>query len=248
MTDTDLKLIRQERLYRQMGRADKAYALLQDGDRVLLALSGGKDSWVMACLMAARARVLKPHITVEVAHVVAGHVPYESNLPYMQTFCQELGLPFHVLHTDGLRPGSPMEGKTPCVACALGRRQTLFRFATDHGFTKVALGHHRDDILATLLMNLTFEGSFQTMAPRLRLTRYPLSVIRPLCLASESELTAFAQRHAYHPQFRRCPYEDATRRTTMQRLLLQLEQINPEARYSLWKAAEETFACVAKKK
>lgn len=241
MTEIDLKQLRQERLYRQMGRADKSHALLADGDRVLLALSGGKDSWAMACLMAARARVLRPRITVEAAHVVADSVPYAADPDYLHDFCRALDLPLHVLHTAGPPSGSALSGKTPCVACALGRRQALFRFAAANGFTKVALGHHRDDILATLLMNLTFEGSFQTMPPRLPLTHYPLTLIRPLCLASAADLADFARRHGYRPQLRRCPHEDTTRRATMQQLLQQLEHINPEARYSLWQAVAKSW-------
>ena len=93
-----------------------------------------------------------------------------------------------------------------------------------------------DDILVTLLMNITFEGSASTMLPSLRLKHYPLTIIRPLCLVYEKDIRQVAEELHFTKQKALCPYEETTRRSDMQLIFQQLEQLNPEARYSLWRA------------
>lgn len=159
------------------------YGLLEDGDRILIALSGGKDSLELVRLLAGQQRIYKPHISVEAAHVLMDNIPYETDRSYLSRFCENVGVKLHILHTSfEEREGSK---KPRCFLCSWARRKTLFSFATDNGFNKIALGHHQDDILVTLLMNMAFEGSIQTMPPRLTMEHYPVTVIRPLCLVPE---------------------------------------------------------------
>lgn len=212
------------------------YGLLEDNDRILIALSGGKDSLVLTRLMAERARIWKPRIQVEAAHVVMDNIPYETDRSYLETFCNELGIKFHLLH--GRFDESTDPRKTKCFLCAWNRRKLLFNFAVDNGFNKVALGHHMDDIITTWLMNVTFEGSNAAMKPMLQLEHYPLSIIRPLCLVHENMLKEYAEQEHFAKLKVPCPYEDVTRRNTMNTFFHQLEDINPEARYSLWRAMQ----------
>ena len=93
-----------------------------------------------------------------------------------------------------------------------------------------------DDILVTLLMNITFEGSHSTMQPSLTLKHYPLTIIRPLCLVHEADIRLVAEELHFSKQKTLCPYEETTRRADMQAVFQQLEQMNPEARYSLWRS------------
>ena len=99
---------------------------------------------------------------------------------------------------------------------------------------KIALGHHMDDILVTLLMNQTFQGAFSTMPPRLVMKKFDMTIIRPLCLVHEADLEALAAAHAYRKQVKNCPYEHDSHRSDMRDVLRRLEEMNPEARYSLW--------------
>ena len=91
-----------------------------------------------------------------------------------------------------------------------------------------------DDILETLLMNLTFQGAFSSMPPKLVMRKFPMTVIRPLCLVPEAELTELAELRGYRKQEKACPYETRSHRADMKNILRQLEAMNPEARYSLW--------------
>lgn len=224
----------EQRIKRKFNKACVDYHLLEDGDRILVALSGGKDSLMLTRLLAERSRIFRPKIEVEAAHVVMDNIPYESDRAYLLDFCQELGIPCHILHssfdesTDGR--------KTKCFLCAWNRRKALFTFAKEHGFNKVALGHHQDDIITTWLMNITFEGNAGSIQPMLQMEHYPILLIRPLCLVEEQWIREVAEAEGFHRQKVACPYEDVTRRTTMNQIFHQLQSINPEARYSMWKA------------
>ena len=210
------------------------YGLLADGDRILLALSGGKDSLVMAQLMAERARIFKPSIKVEAAHVVMENVPYEADTAYMYEFCKNAGIKLHILRT--CFDETTDERKTRCFLCARYRRKALFEFASKNDFNKIALGHHQDDFLATMLMNMLYEGSFHSMLPSMPMEHYPIVMIRPLCLVPESFIGTYAEAEQLVRQVSPCPYEDRTRRSEMESLSQTLCSLHPEARQSMWHA------------
>lgn len=224
----------EQKVLKRFNKGCVDYHLLEDGDRILIALSGGKDSQELVRLLAQRARIYKPHIEVEAAHIIMDNIPYESDRTYLQNFCEENGIRLHILHCSFDESTDPR--KTRCFLCAWNRRKTLFEFAVSNGFNKIALGHHMDDILVTLLMNITFEGSHSTMQPRLSLKHYPLTIIRPLCLVHESDIKQVAEALLFNKLKTLCPYEETTRRADMQAIFQQLEQLNPEARYSLWRS------------
>ena len=224
---------------RLFNKACTRYGLLADGDRILLALSGGKDSMLMARLMAERARIFRPSIRVEAAHVVMENIPYETDRPHMQAFCHDLGLPLHILHT-GFDESTDTR-RTRCVLCARYRRMALMEFARDYGFNKVALGHHMDAFLSTMLMNMLYEGSLHSMSPSMSMRHYPLTLIRPLCLVPEQIIAPLAAELSLVRQSRSCPYEDRTRRTDMKALARHLCSLHPEARQSMWHALEKGF-------
>ena len=213
------------------------YGLLADDDRILLALSGGKDSLVMAQLMAERARIFKPSICVEAVHVVMDNVPYRTDIAYMKDFCDALGVKLHILKTSFNE--STDKRKTHCFLCARYRRKAMFDFAVEHGFNKIALGHHQDDFLATMLMNLLYEGSFHSMLPSMAMEHYPITMIRPLCLVPEKDIASYATEAQLVRQMAPCPYEDRTRRSEMERLSQSLCTLHPESRQSMWHALEK---------
>lgn len=222
------------KLKRLFGRGCGEYALLADGDRVLVAVSGGKDSMALTHLLAQQAQLHKPRIQVEAAHVVMDNIPYETDAEYLHQFCSEHGIRLHILHTS-FDPTTDHR-HTPCFLCAWHRRKALFSFAAELGFNKVALGHHQDDVLTTMLMSLTYEGAFSAMPASLPMEHYPLTLIRPLLLVPENLIKEWAEEHGIRKQKHNCPYERTTRRTDLHRILQQLEALNPEVRYSMWRA------------
>ena len=233
------------RLQKQFIRAIATFRLLEDGDSVLVGLSGGKDSLLLLELLAERARIRHPEFTVQALHVRMNEISYETDTSYLQHFCDELGVRLHVVNTCFPTPSDQISSsairrkqKQPCFLCSWARRKQLFNTAQQLGCNKIALGHHQDDILNTCLMNLTFQSHFSTMPVKLRMRKMPLTIIRPLCLCHESDISLYAAQRGYERQEKRCPFEHESNRTNIASVFKQLETLNPEARYSLWSALE----------
>jgi len=231
------------RLQQQFIRAIATFQLLEDGDSVLVGLSGGKDSLLLLELLAERARIRHPQFTVQALHVRMNEVSYETDTSYLQHFCDELGVNLYVVTTGFPTPSdqaSPAairrKQKQPCFLCSWVRRKQLFNVAQQLGCNKIALGHHQDDILNTCLMNLTFQSHFSTMPVKLRMRKMPLTIIRPLCLCQEADIIHYAEQRGYEPQKKCCPFEHESNRTSISTVFRQLEALNPEARFSLWSA------------
>lgn len=208
------------------------YRLIEDDDRILVGLSGGKDSLALLELLARRSRVHKPKFSVVAVHVSMSNIPYQADLEYLKQYAQGLGVEF--VHYETSFDPSTDTRKSPCFLCSWNRRKALFTVAKELGCNKIALGHHMDDILETLLMNMTFQGAFSTMPPKLVMKKFDMTIIRPMCLVHESDLEELAALSAFKKQIKNCPYETQSNRTDMKGVLKQLEALNPEARYSLW--------------
>jgi len=215
-------------------KAFATYHLLEDGDHVLVGLSGGKDSLLLLELLARRARIDHPAFRVEAVHIRMENISYETSTDYLQQFCDEFGVPLHLITTRF----EASNKKPPCFLCSWYRRKELFNLAQKLGCKKIALGHHRDDIIHTALMNLTFQGRFGTMPALLKMRKMPLSIIRPLCLIDEADIRRYAELRGYQKVVKLCPYEHDTHRTAIANLFADMERMNPEARFSIWKALE----------
>ena len=243
-SDSDIESRRLEhRLKERFVKAMATYHLIEDDDRILVGLSGGKDSLLLTGLLANRAKIDHPRFSVEALHVRMENIQYETDTSYLQQFCDEQGVKLH-LRTTRFEIGEETikdardarRQKQPCFLCSWMRRKEMFNLAQELGCNKIALGHHQDDMLHTALMNLTFQGRFDTMPARLKMRKMPLTIIRPLCLIEEADIKAYAEMKGYQKQKKICPYETNSHRTDIKRLYDEIEQINPEARYSIWRA------------
>ena len=229
MTEED-RLMR--RINQRFMKGVMKYNLIEEGDRILVGLSGGKDSLALLELLALRSRIYKPKFSVVAAHVVMKNIAYESDQTYLREYAENLGVPYVCYETE-FDPSTDNR-KSPCFLCSWNRRKALFTVAKEQGCNKIALGHHMDDILETLLMNMTFQGAFSTMPPRLVMRKFDMTIIRPMCLVHESDLAELAGIRNYRKQVKNCPYESQSSRSVMKGILHRLEEMNPEARYSLW--------------
>ena len=236
-----------ERLWKTFNKALGQFQLIDEDDKILVGLSGGKDSLCLLEFLARRSKVHVPHFTVEALHVRMDNIHYETDTSYLQSFCNHLGVPLHIIttsfetnHNSQLSiVNSQLKEKPACFLCSWQRRKQLFNLAQELGCTKIALGHHQDDIIHTALMNLTFQGHFSTMPVKLRMRKMPLTIIRPLCLCQEADIQAYAEQQGYEKQLKQCPYEHDTNRTTAAELFSRMQQLNLEARYCIWRALED---------
>ena len=236
----------EKRLKERFIKAMATYHLIEDDDHILVGLSGGKDSLLLTELLAKRAKIDHPRFEVEALHVRMENIHYETDTSYLQQFCEDLGIRLHLRTTsfnldqlenlDNLDRQRLRRQKQPCFLCSWQRRKELFNLAQQLGCNKIALGHHQDDLIHTALMNITFQGRFDTMPASLKMRKMPLTIIRPLCMIEEADIKVYAEMQGYQKQAKLCPYETDSHRTDIKRLFDQMEQINPEARFSIWRA------------
>ena len=232
-----------ERLTKRFHKACADYGLIADGDHILIGLSGGKDSLALTELLGRRAQIYKPRFRVTALHVRVKERAYQTDLSYLESFCKEAGVPLMVRDVEiGENPnlsdtiGINRKEANPCFLCSWYRRKTLFNVAQEIGCNKIAFGHHKNDIVQTLLMNLVYAGSFATMPPLLQLDKMPLQIIRPLCLIEEEDLVRYAEMRRYEKQQKLCPFEHVSAREKVKDLLREIESLNPDAIDSIYGA------------
>ena len=233
------------RLKKRFHKACADYGLIADGDHILVGLSGGKDSLALLEFLGKRAQVYVPRFKVTAVHVRVKERDYHSDLSYLSDFCARVRVPFVVRDTEigekviG-REGDEARGrdKHPCFLCSWYRRKALFDVAQELGCNKIALGHHMDDLVETLLMNLIYQGSIGTIPPLLQMDKMPIEMIRPLCLIEEKDIQRYAELRGYEKQVKLCPLEKLSSRAAVKELLKQLEALNPNVRDSIYGAME----------
>ncbi len=223
-------------IQRKVNAALKEYALIADGDKILIGLSGGKDSLALVEFLGERMKIFKPKFSLVAAHISVDNVPYQADLHYLEEFCKVYDVPF--VHRTTHFDASTDERKSPCFLCSWNRRKTLFSLADELGCNKIALGHHRDDMLETLLMNQIFQGTFASMPPKLKMDKFDMTIIRPLANVREADLQKLADERNYQKQVKNCPYEQASNRSDVRRILTEMERLNPHAASSLWNSMQ----------
>lgn len=187
----------ESRILRGMNEANRDHRLVEAGDRILVAMSGGKDSY--ALLWGLRHMQAAAPIDFDLVpyHLDQGQPGHD--VEPLRAHLQSIGLPFEIEYQDTYtRVVEKTEpGKVYCSLCSRFRRAILYKAATRHGCNKVALGHHRDDLIETFLLNAFFAGQIKAMPPRLLSENNMHEVIRPLCYVAEDALAELAEHHAY---------------------------------------------------
>ena len=233
-----------ERVRRKFRLGIKDFGLIEEGDQVLVGLSGGKDSMALLELLGEFRRQKRNGFGLKALHVRMDNVEYQSDDNYLRDFAERCNAEF-VLRTTRFDKDRE-EGRTPCFLCSWNRRKVLFETAQELGCNKIALGHHQDDILKTLLMNLSFNGTFATMPALLKMRKMPVTIVRPLCEIEEEDLKKWSKIRQYQPLLKLCPYERDSNRTNVEIVIDALKKLNPEYRYNLWHALEKEGKLVEK--
>ncbi len=228
----------EKRILHRAGEAIRTYGLIADGDRILVGLSGGKDSWALLDVLCSLQKRAPVKFQVHGITVDPGFPKFDPDR--IAEVCEQRGIPHHVLGApiDALIRQRPDE--TPCIICSRLRRGVLYSYAKQHGFTKIALGHHLDDLLETLLLNLFFGGKLATMPVRLTSDDGANTVIRPLATCEEEDLRRFTWLKGYPIVPCGCPLcacsVSESRRKQAKALIEQLKGSIPQIKASMLKA------------
>lgn len=186
-----------KRLRRHVGEAIADFNMIEDGDRVMVCLSGGKDSYAMLDILLN----MKAHAPINFDIIAVNLDQKQPGFPehVLPAYLDELGVEYRIVEEDtySIVMDKVPEGKTTCSLCSRLRRGILYRTATELGATKIALGHHRDDILETLLLNMFYGGTMKSMPPKLVSDNGKHVVIRPLAYCKEKDLVRFAEAKAF---------------------------------------------------
>lgn len=228
----------ERRLGRAVGQAVADFGMIAAGDRVLVALSGGKDSATLLELLLRLQRRAPVPFTLEAVNLDPGYADYQPEV--VRRFAETQGVRIHLLQApvEQLVAEKLAPGQAACPLCSRIRRGAFYTLARREGFTKLALGHHLDDLLETLLINLFYAGTLRAMAPALEPKDGPPTVIRPLCYALERDIAAYAQARALPVIPCASPHCAATdrRRQVIKRLLASLEAEHPDLKLKMRKA------------
>jgi tRNA 2-thiocytidine biosynthesis protein TtcA len=185
------------RLRHLVGKAVVDYRMIESGDRIMVCMSGGKDSYAMLDMLLA----LERRAPVSFALVAVNLDQKQPGFPehVLPDYLTSLGVDYHIVEQDtySVVVGAVAEGKTYCGLCSRLRRGALYRYASEHGITKIALGHHREDIVETFFLNLFHSGKVKAMPPKLLSDDGRHVVIRPMAYCAESDIAAYARRRAF---------------------------------------------------
>lgn len=208
--------------------------LISEGAHVTIALSGGKDSLTLMRILAEIAGRGVPSYTLHAAHV-SGEFSCGAgvDINYLQSECDQLKIPLSILKSH-----QKLE-TLECYSCSRERRKLLFDCAKENGSTTVAFGHHRDDHIQTLIMNLLQKGEFAGNLSKVPMIHYGITIIRPLLLISEEQIITFAQQMGFLRAMCRCPVGQTSVRKKAEDLIRTIEEVFPHARANLAKAGWE---------
>ena len=186
-----------KRLRHQVGRAIADFGMIEDGDRIMVCLSGGKDSYTMLDVL----RQLQASAPVRFELIAVNLDQKQPGFPehVLPEYLRSIDQPFHILEQDTYSVVKRVvpEGKTLCSLCSRMRRGALYTWAAENGISKIALGHHRDDLLATFFLNLFFHAKLSGMPPKLQSDDGKHTVIRPLAYVKEADIAAYAEAQGF---------------------------------------------------
>lgn len=235
-----------KKIWRMFAKAINTYDLVKEGDKIAVCISGGKDSMLMAKLF----QELKLHnkFEFEVKFLVMDPDYSPENRKVIEENARKLNIPITIYESDIFESVYNVE-KSPCYLCARMRRGYLYKFAKDMGCNKIALGHHYDDVIETILMGMLYSGQVQTMMPKLHSTNYEgMELIRPLYLIREQDIKSWCRYNDLHFIQCACKFTDTcttcnneenrSKRVEIKELIKTLKQVNPYVEGNIFKSVE----------
>ena len=220
---------------RNIGQAMHSYRMLADKDRVLIAVSGGVDSLVLAWVLNHWQQ--KAPIRYEILAVYIDNGYDSSTADKVAEQLRHIGVPYLIEKTDFWhRAAAAEEGKSVCYHCARQRRNRLFAIAGEQGFNKIGFGHHKDDILETFFINLLYAGNISTMVPKQELFDGRIHIIRPMAFLEKKDILEIAAAAAIEPVKNPCPQDNDSKRQEARRVVALLSGLDSKVKSNIFAA------------
>lgn len=217
-----------KRLRRQVGQAISDYRMIEEGDRVMVCLSGGKDSYTLLDILRQLQAKAPVRFELHAVHLDQKQPDYDATI--LPRYLESIGMPFTILEQDTYSVVKRVipEGKTMCGLCSRLRRGSLYSFAEREGFTRIALGHHRDDIVETMFLNLFYHSRLSAMPPKLQSDDGKHILIRPLAYCAEDDIAAYAAWQGYPIMpCNLCGSQETLQRQAIKTMLMDWERKTP---------------------
>ncbi len=224
-----------EKIRSKISYAIQDYKLIDSGDKILVAISGGKDSMALLDILNNRKKALKIDFEIQAIHIQLTDIPYHTDAKYLSEFCKARNIKFDLIKEN---VKIIEEGKQACFYCAWNRRKLLFQYAVENGFKKIAFGHHRDDVVETLLMNMIYHAEFSGFPVKIGMFDNKFHIIRPLIYATDKELKRYVKLIDYKPLPYDCSFAKTNHREKFRELLKQLHKIHPDAAKNIFGAMQ----------
>jgi tRNA 2-thiocytidine biosynthesis protein TtcA len=223
------------RFAKKAGRGINRFDMIRDGDRVLIGVSGGKDSLALCVALAERRRWVPIRYELAAAFIRWHEYPAaDAELEALRAFLDGLQIPLVVLPAHIFPAG--YQKKFSCYICSRNRKRILFDEANRRGITKIALGHHLDDIVETTMLNLFCRGEFSTMMPVQEFFQGKLHLIRPLCEVEERDILRLARHYPLPVIANACPRKDINQRLIMKEVLVRLRRVSRQVKENIYRA------------
>lgn len=226
-----MKRIYRKELWQRIGKANEDFTLVEEGDHIALGLSGGKDSSTLVWMMNEWRKFSPVNFNITAITLDMG---WDADLLPFVKYCSNLGVPYHIEETKiGRIVFESRKESNPCSLCAKLRRGTLHHAAKSLGCNKVALGHHLDDALETMLLCMSFESRIKTFQPKTYLDRKDITLIRPMIYVEEKTIIRIVSELGLPVLQNPCPANGCTKRQDMKDLISYWEKLNPQLRDNL---------------
>lgn len=219
---------------KRVGRAIMDYRMLKDGDKIAVAVSGGKDSLTLLRVLSDRRAFVPIKYELLAVHVDLGYP--RSYAASLSRYFKKIGVKYHIEKVDVLKRSKPKD--ITCFWCSWNRRKALFESAGRLGFNKVALGHHKDDIVETILLNLFFQGEISAMSPKQKLFKGKITLIRPLAYVEEHMIERFAREEGLLKLSCTCPNSITSNRARIGRIIAEIKKVCPDVKTNIFRSLQ----------
>ena len=224
-----------QKLYSYIRQAINDFEMIEDGDKIAIGVSGGKDSLALLYGLAGIRKIVPEKIEIVAITVDLGYEGFDTSS--IQELCKSLEIEFHLVKTQIAQIlQAKVQKGTYCSLCAKMRKGALTNYAKSLGCNKIAYAHHKDDFIETMMLSLLYEGQFFSFPPKMYFKESDITLIRPMIYIPESDVIGFKNKYQLTAVKNPCPHDGITRRQYVKNLIRQIQKDNPEAKQRMFNA------------